>query len=292
MLTPQTTAALEKDQAIDAHARRFVEYYEATVRPLEIEANRLSWIANVTGKDADYQKKQAAEDKLDLCLSDPQRFAELKAIKDAGVRDPLLARQIAVLYLEFLGRQVPPELLKKISAKSNAVERTFNVYRLRRRRQETDRQRHLPHPGRIARLGRAAGRVGSPHDHRPRGRRRSQGRGRPAQRSRPKLGFKNYHAMQLYLNEQSDEQVLKLFDELDELTREPFARPRPRSTPRWPKSYGITVEELRPWHYHDPFFAEVPAVLGDLPESVYKPIDILKLAARSTTASGCRSTTC
>src|SRR5207253_6433559 len=37
-----------------------------------------------------------------------------------------------------------------------------------------------------------------------------------------KLDFKNYHAMQLFLNEQSQEQVLKLFDQLDELTREPF----------------------------------------------------------------------
>jgi peptidyl-dipeptidase A len=43
------------------------------------------------------------------------------------------------------------------------------------------------------------------------------------------------------------------------------------------KNCGITVAELRPWHYHDPFFGEVPAVLGDLPEAVYKPIDTLKV---------------
>ena len=127
--TPQTTAAPEKNQPTETQAKKFVAYYEATVRPLEIEASRLSWIANVSGREADFQKKRDAEDKLDLCLANPKRFAELKAIKEAGVHDPQLARQIAVLYLEFLGRQVPPELLKKISAKSNAVEREFNVYR-------------------------------------------------------------------------------------------------------------------------------------------------------------------
>ena len=111
--TPQATAAPEKNQGADARAKKFVEYYEATVRPLEIEANRRSWVANVTGKDADFQEKQAAEDKLDLSLADAKRFAELKAIKDAGVRDPLLARQIAVLYLEFLGRQVPPSCSRR-----------------------------------------------------------------------------------------------------------------------------------------------------------------------------------
>src|SRR5207253_9208381 len=36
------------------------------------------------------------------------------------------------------------------------------------------------------------------------------------------LGFRDYHVLQLYLNEQSQEQVLALFDRLDELTREPF----------------------------------------------------------------------
>ena len=80
--------------------------------------------------------------------------------------------------------------------------------------------------------------------------------------------------MQLYLNEQSEEQVLKLFDELDELTREPFHKAKAEIDAALAKSYGITVAELRPWHYHDPYFAEVPAVLGDLPESIYKPIDI------------------
>ncbi len=39
-----------------------------------------------------------------------------------------------------------------------------------------------------------------------------------------KLGFADYHALQLHLSELSQPQVLKLFDELDALTREPFAR--------------------------------------------------------------------
>src|SRR5258707_13469679 len=37
-----------------------------------------------------------------------------------------------------------------------------------------------------------------------------------------KLGFKNYHGLQLFLNEQDGEELLKLFDQLDELTKQPF----------------------------------------------------------------------
>ena len=72
--------------------------------------------------------------------------------------------------------------------------------------------------------------------------------------------------MQLFLNEQDQDELLKLFDELDELTREPFARGQgARSTPSWPPTTASTVDELRPWHYHDPFFQESPADLRHQP---------------------------
>jgi peptidyl-dipeptidase A len=275
--TPQTTTAPEKNQPTDAQAKEFVEYYEATVRPLEIEASRLSWIANVTGREADFQNKQDAEDKLDLCLTNPKRFAELKAIKNAGVRDPLLARQIAVLYLGFLGRQVPPELLKKMSAKSNAVEREFNVYRYDvggKKVTDNDISRILVE-SRDSKQRQAAWEA-----------RKTIGRAvlpdlmavvALRNEAARKLGFPNFHAMQLYLSEQSEEQVLKLFDELDALTREPYHKAKTEIDAALAKNYGVPVQEIRPWHYHDPYFAEVPAVLGDLPDSVYKPIDTLKV---------------
>lgn len=268
--------ALGKDSDADVRALRFVDYYQTTVRPLEIEAGRLSWVANVTGNEADYAKKQAAEEKLDVCLSDVRWFAELKAIKESHVRDPLLARQIAVLYLEFLGRQVSPELLQKISTKSNAVERTFNVYRydvggkkvtdneisriLVESRDSAERQAAWEARKTIGRAVlpdlKAVVALRNEAAH--------------------KLGFKNYHAMQLFLNEQSDEQVLKLFDELDELTREPYRKAKAEIDAALAKNCGIAVEDIKPWHYHDPYFAEVPAVLGDIPETIYKPIDTLK----------------
>src|SRR5262249_52154388 len=75
-----------------------------------------------------------------------------------------------------------------------------------------------------------------------------------------KLGFADYHAVQLHLSELSQPQVLKLFDDLDALTREPFARAKAQIDAKLAASYGIAPDELRPWHYHDPFFQEAPAV--------------------------------
>ena len=39
----------------------------------------------------------------------------------------------------------------------------------------------------------------------------------------------------------------------------------------------MTIDDLRPWHYHDPFFQEAPAIFAADFDSVYAKADILKL---------------
>ena len=80
-----------------------------------------------------------------------------------------------------------------------------------------------------------------------------------------------------FLSEQSQEQVLRLFDELDALTRKPFHEAKAEIDQALASKYGIKVEELRPWHYHDPFFQEAPVVGDSLPESVSKPLDTVQI---------------
>ncbi len=83
--------------------------------------------------------------------------------------------------------------------------------------------------------------------------------------------------MQLHLNEQSQQDVLTLFDELDALTREPFRAAKAEIDAKLAARYSIGVDELRPWHYHDPFFQEPPAVFDVDLDSAYAHADILKL---------------
>ncbi len=267
----------ENDAENIARAKRFIESYNADVRPLEIAANRSAWTANISGKGEDYEKKQAAEEKVDLALADAKRFAELKAIKTTAVSDPLLAREIDVLYLEYLEKQVPAELLQKISAKSNAIERAFNVFRptLDGRELTANDVRRLLTQSRDSAQRKAVWEAGKKVG--------------PAvvgdllalvalrNEAARKLGFADYFAMRLYLGEQTEEQVFKLFDELEALTREPFHRMKAEIDASLAANCAVAVEQLRPWHYHDPFFQEVPAVEGMLPDSVFKPLDIVAL---------------
>ncbi len=89
------------------------------------------------------------------------------------------------------------------------------------------------------------------------------------------LGFKDFHVMQLALAEQSQEQVLKIFDELDALTRGPFHAAKAEIDAALARQCGTDITDLRPWHYQDPFFQESPAIYGNF-EPIYRPIDTIK----------------
>jgi peptidyl-dipeptidase A len=92
-----------------------------------------------------------------------------------------------------------------------------------------------------------------------------------------KLGFKNYHEMQLFLGEQTQGEVLALFDELYELTREPFSIAKAFIDAKLAESYNTNTSALRPWHYQDPFFQEPQAVFAADLDSAYAGVDLLKL---------------
>jgi len=266
--------------ADDGRAKRFVEYYEATIRPAAIRAAKLFWVASLTGSEEDFHKKQAAEEALDLLLSDKEKFAELKAIKQIGVEDRTLARQIEICYLEALSKQIDAELLGRMTAKSNAVERAFNVFRPELDGEQlTDNAiRQILRESTDSVRRRAAWEAGK--------------RVGPVvvgdllelvalrNEAARKVGFDNYYVLRLHCGEQNESQLVELFDQLEALTREPFRRAKAELDAALARRYGISVDALRPWHYHDPFFQEAPAILGELPEEVYKPLDPIETCRR------------
>ena len=72
------------------------------------------------------------------------------------------------------------------------------------------------------------------------------------------LGFANYYDMMMIAQEMEPDAIKALFDDVAEQTQEPFAREKGRLDEELAARYGITVAELRPWHYADPFFQEAP----------------------------------
>ncbi|MGL6095748.1 MAG: M2 family metallopeptidase, partial [Fimbriiglobus sp.] len=276
-----TAAPSPADPDTTAKAKAFVAAHTAKLRPLEVTSNKAWWDASTSGKDADFQRKEAAQNAIDAALADKTTFAELKAIKAArdkgGIDDAVLGRTIDVLYLGYLEKQVEPALLKKITAKANAVEQKFNVFRATVNGKElSDSEvRSVLKKSADSAVRQQAWEAGKKVGAAVEADLKELAKLRNA--AATQLGFKNYHALMLFLNEQTGDDLLKLFDELDALTREPFLAAKADIDERLAKTYGVKPADLMPWHYHDPFFQESPAVFDTDLDAPYAKADILKL---------------
>jgi peptidyl-dipeptidase A len=263
-------------------ARQFVKDHESRLRPLDTAGNLAWWDANTTGRAEDFSRKIETQNRIDEALANPKVFAELKAIKDhrKEIDDPILARTIDVLYLLYLEKQVDTQLLKKMVTKANAIEEQFNKFRARVDGQEmTDNEvrkilKTSRNSERLRAVWEASKAVGGEvsDDLRELVRLRNQAAG--------KLGFKNFHTLQLYLNEQDGEQLLKLFDELDGLTRAPFEAAKADIDALLAQRYAINKEALRPWHYHDPFFQATPDVFAADLDAPFASADLIAMCRR------------
>src|SRR5262245_8533296 len=262
-------------------AKKFIAAHEAKVRPLDVASALAWWNANISGKDEDFKKKEEAQNRIDEALSNKDVFAELKAIKqlrDKGeIEDKVIAREIDVLYLLYLEKQVDPALLKKISAKANAVEQKFNVFRAKVAGEELsdskvrDVLKKSGDSKRRQAVWEASKKVGAAVE--------ADLKELVALRNEmaKQLGFKNFHALTLYLSEQDGDELIKLFDELDTLTRDPFLKAKTEIDERLARNVGKKPEELMPWDYYDPFFQESPAVFDANIDEPFAKADILKL---------------
>lgn len=277
---PNTLIAQDKTSSGDVQAAAVIDSHLKSVKPLEIAANRAWWDANISGSDEAFAAKVNAQNSLDKALGNKERFEQIKKLRDAGLNDPVLKRQFQLLYLIYLEKQVDSQLLEEMTSTANAIEKAFNVYRA-----VVDGQALADSQVREA--------LSTSKDSLKRKQiwEASKGVGAVVEKDLKKLvslrnkaakslGFKDFHDMSLRLNEQTQTDVLKLFDELDELTREPFARVKADIDQRLAKSYGIAVSELRPWHYHDPFFQEPPSAYDTNLDSAFEKANILAICGR------------
>ena len=257
----------------------FLKDFETRLIPLSRNANLASYEANISGRDEDYKRSeelQLAEKKL---YSDPGTFARLKTWRSGGaVTDPILARQLDLLYLAFLGNQLPAEMLAELVARETALERTFNTFRATldgKTVSDNELDAVLTESKDSARLERAW--------------MASKAVGKTAapaivelvtlrNKAAKAVGYPNFQAMQLALSEQDPAQVETLFDELDALTRDDFARVKEEVDGLLARRLGIAKGALRPWHYQDRFFQSAPRVYAVDLDAYYKGKDLVKLA--------------
>ncbi len=249
--------------------------------PLTREAHIAYFNASISGKQEDYQKASELELQLSKIYSSKKTFTEIKRFKNSkNITDQFLKRQIELLYNEFLSNQLDEKLLEKTITLSTKVEEKFATYRASvNGKKLTDNEIDLVletslDSDELEKTWKASKDIADTivDDVLTMVKLRNEGA--------KSLGFKNYHVMSLALNEQNIDDMLKLFDDLDSLTRAEFQNLKEKIDTYLSERYGISKKELMPWHYQDKFFQQGPKIYNVDLDKYYKNLDVVELVRK------------
>lgn len=237
----------------------FLEEYIPQIKKLAKKASVTAWVAYTEGKDESYKQMEEAELGCRKFHTDAKKFKKIKEIAESGIiTDPLLKRQLILTYNAYLENQIPSELMEKMVKLSTEIQKTFNSFRgevdgkqygrndviqilkesadnnLRKKVWEAHKEVGAlvaPDLIKLVKLRNESARI---------------------------LGYKNFREMQLALQEHEPKMLDVIFSELDEKTCEPYKKNKDELNKNLAKRLNIPSEELRPWHYADPFMQEAP----------------------------------
>jgi len=269
-----------KQEKMENRMKAFISSYEKKAIPLYKESALASWNANITGTNEDYAKSEKASFEYAKIFTDSIAFAELKQIKESqAMKDPLLVRQLDLLYNGYLGGQVDTSLIAAQIKMETDISRKYANFRVTidgKQLSDNEVELILKNSTDNADLKAAwegsklIGPVVSSDIIKLVKHRNTIAR---------KIGFSNYHEMSLKLSGQDPSEVTKIFDELDSLTRGNFAKLKGDIDSFYAKRYKIPASEIGPWHYQNRYFQEAPEIYPVNLDKYYANQDPVKLAS-------------
>lgn len=261
--------------------RCMVEELAGEIQRRQVSASQAYWLMATTGGAEETAAAAEAEKELRLFLSDRDTFKALQAARSNPTGDPLLDRQVDILYRAYLENQVPPEAIEQMVTMSTELEQIFATFR-----GEID--------GRPVSDGEIREILSNSQDSEERKKawQASKQIGREVaprlvalvkirNEAAHQLGFRNYYEMQLELTETKRSDLFSLMADLKELTDKPFAAMKRELDEEIAAKLGIHPSEMRPWHYADPFFQELPSAGGINLDPIFADKSLEELAIRT-----------
>ncbi|HMA75896.1 MAG TPA: M2 family metallopeptidase [Candidatus Krumholzibacteriaceae bacterium] len=243
--------------------REFVVEHENVIKPLKKKIALAHWNGSITGAKRYFDDLSRLRFHLEEVYAAREDFTFVERVRASGdFENRLLSRIGDILYLRYLGRQTDLSFLAGITKLSSGLERKFNLFRaefngmkLSRNdvsdillTERNSRKRQL--------VWESHKRVGELIEEDLI--RLVELRNEAAAMA----GFDNFYSMSLYLNEQDEGNLVELFDRLERVTREPFRAVKDELDGRTAQLYGITEDQVMPWHYEDLYFQELPGLFS------------------------------
>ncbi len=273
MLCPSITMSKTRD----SEAADLIKDVVAKIEPALKEYSLASWKATTTGKKEWYKRYGDEEIAFRKILSDKKTFEKIKELKKAKIADPLLNRQIDLIYLDYLENQINPSLNEELVRMGRSLEEKFNTFRAKIDGVETTdneirvtlkKSKNLAEREKTWEASKQIGALVAPD---------LIALVKKRNKAARDLGFKNFYVMYLELGEQNENELFGLLDKLAQLTKGPFKDLKEEVDEALAKRYGIKISELKPWHYEDVFFQEAPEVYNVDLDKYFKGKDVVKL---------------
>jgi len=257
-----------------------LEEAEAKLAPLSVARNLAWWESQVSATDENEERRTLAELAWSDALADGELFARVNRERErapGGEEE----RRLEILRNLMLAQQVPAELRARIVELESSVEGRFSRHRGVVRGVEVDdteiKRILRQSDDRVERreAWEASKTVGAEvaDDVRRLARLRNE-----AARG---LGYRDWFALSLAVDEFDEGKLLETLQQADTATAEPFARWKGALDERLATRFGCAVSELRPWHYADPFFQELPPDGAVDLDGLFEGRDVVELSRRT-----------
>ncbi len=263
--------------------QQIINDQEALVEMPERESAAAYWDAALDSNPATEKRAADLATKVGLCYADPERLAALKATPDTGDHDLRRARK--VLLDAFTANAMAPEVIRELNERAIEIESVFSNFRatlngktvtdndlktiLRESNDNVERKAAWEASKLIGAQAEA----------------KVLELVKLRNREAVRLGYPNYYVMQVRLQELDEVELFETLEAVSAQITPTFTAYKAELDASLAARFDVPVDDLRPWHYADPFFQDAPSTGLSL-DKYFEGKDLEAIAKEFFTAIG------
>jgi peptidyl-dipeptidase A len=265
--------------------KKFLENVNADLKMLHTKSASSYWNLTTTGKGEYMEEVEKAEIELRMYLASKERFEAVKEAMELEL-DSIEKRQIKLLFDSMLPNQLPKESIEAAVKKEVEIEGLFANFRANIDGKEVSNNEitEILEKSTDAELRKKAWIAGKEigKEVAPKLIELIKIRNENAKQ----LGFENYYDMMMELQELSAEQIHSMFRSFKKQTDDLFKEVKDDIDTILSEKFKINKEDVKPWHYSDIWFQEVPTIDTYEYDSLFTNKDIINLVKKTYESIG------
>lgn len=234
----------------------FIQQHVEIIKPLQIRSKKAWWDLATTGDPIHAKQFEECQIALRKVYSSKDEYQYLQSHQKHP--DPLVSRQAYLLLNEYTENQIPFDCIEELTRMETEIESIYTNFR------PTVGDKSLSNndikdilvgsqdPDLRKNAWEASKRIGEQVS--------DKVLKLVALRNQcaRQIGFPDYYSMRLELQELDENRLFQIIDELDKATVPFWKQYKSQLDETLSQMHGVSVNVLKPWHYHDPFFQEAP----------------------------------